>query len=345
MGREEKALMETAHNIKLTSAEIGMLWTTYINDTMARCVLGYFLNKVEDTEIQPVIAFALKVSEEHVGELTELFHSEKFPVPQGFSDEDVNVNAKRLFSDSLFLYYIKNMSKVGLTAYAMSYAMSSRSDVRAFYSRALTQTQTLDQLVTELLLSKGLYIRPPYISTPDSIDFVESSKFLSGGFFGFMDKRPLTSIEIAHLFANIQTNALGKALLTGFQQVAKSQVLIKYLERGVHIAGKHIEIFDKTLKDDELPVPMTWDSDVMDSKESPFSDKLILFHVALLVTVGSGNYGLAASASPRKDVAATYVRLAAEIAIYTLDGAKIMIDHGWMEEPPLAPDRKKLAHS
>jgi hypothetical protein len=334
--------METAHNIRLTATEMGTLWETYESDTMAKCVLSYFLNKVEDSEVKTVIEFALSISENHIQVLTKLFNSEAIPVPQGLTDKDVNVNAERLFSDSFFLYYIKNMGKVGLETYGMSYSMASRADIREFFLKGLTKTEKLDQMVTEVMQSKGLYIRPPYISAPDGIDFVQSKHFLSGGFFGFVDKRPLTAIEISHIFMNLQTNGLGRALLTGFSQVAQSKEIRKYFSRGVDISTKHLEIFADMLKEDNLPVPMTWDSDVMGSKESPFSDKLMLFHVALLVAAGTGNYGVATAASPRRDVAANYVRLAVEIANYAEDGAKMMIENGWFEEPPHALDRKAL---
>ncbi|MEF2968684.1 DUF3231 family protein [Paenibacillus sp. M1] len=186
-------------------------------------------------------------------------------------------------------------------------------------------------------------MRPPYISTSDHIDFVKNQNFLSGGFFGFGDKRPLLSIEIAQLFANIQTNALGRALLMAFSQVVKSEEIRQYLLEGKDISSKHIKIFTDLYSDEDIPVPMSWDTDILNSTEAPFSDKLILFHVSLLVAAGTANYAVSAAASPRKDLAMTYVRLAAEIATYTESGAKLMIANGWLEEPPQAPDRKELS--
>jgi hypothetical protein len=336
--------METAHNIRLTSTEMATLWTTYINDTMAKCVLSYFLKKVEDTEIKPVIELALSITVKHIQELTKLFKSEDFPIPHGFTDEDVNINAKRLFSDSFFLYYLKNMSKVGITTFGVAFSMASRADVRKFFNESITQTVTLDQKLTEVMQSKGIYVRPPYISNQDHIDFVKNKSFLSGGFFGFGAKRPLLSIEIAQLFANIQTNALGKALLMGFSQVVRSKEIRQYLITGKDISSKHVKIFSDTLSSGDIPAPMTCDTDVMDSTDAPFSDKLILFHVAILVAAGTANYGVSAAASPRKDIAMDYVRLAAEIAIYTEAGANLMIENGWLEEPPQAPNRNELAN-
>lgn len=335
--------MKTTHNIRLTSTEIGTLWTTYISDTMAKCVLSYFLNNVEDTEIKSVIQMALDFSEDHIQEVSQLFISQEIVVPQGFTDMDVNVNAKRLFSESVYLYYVKNMTKVGIATYGMAYSIASRADIRKTFLKVLNHTEQLDQKVTEVLQSKGIYIRPPYIAPPEKADFVESKHFLSGGLFGLTEKRPLTAIEISHLFMNSQTNGLGKILLMGFSQVASSQELRKYFWRGVEIATKHVKVFTDTLKNEDLPVPMTWDSDVMNSKEAPFSDKLMIFHVTLLIAAGTGNYGLAAAASPRKDVSSNYVRLAAETALYADDGAKIMIDNGWLEEPPSAISRRDFS--
>ncbi len=335
--------METAHNIRLTVTEVGLLWTTYVNDTMARCVLTYFLNKVEDTEIKPVIEYALKITNIQIKALTALFHSENFPIPIGFTDEDVNASAPRLFTDHLILEYVKNMSKVGLPICSMAFTMTSRSDVRAFYADCISQIQTLDQQSTGVLQSKGLYIRPPFITIPKKVDFVDKQSFLSGRFLGFGDKRPLIAMEISSLSANIMTNALGKALMIGFSQVAKSQEIRQYLVRGKEISSKHIKVFSDQLVDEDIPSPMTWDSDVTNSTVPPFSDKLMLSHVAMLVTAGTGNYAMAAAASPRADITSTFVRLAAEIAIYAKDGAKLTIENGWLEEPPQAPNREELA--
>jgi hypothetical protein len=82
---------------------------------------------------------------------------------------------------------------------------------------------------------------------------------------------------------------------------------------------------------------------VTDSTESPFSDKLMMYHTVVLTAIGLGNYGLAVSASPRRDLVTQYTCLASEIGLYDEDGANIMIDHGWMEQPPQSINRYKLA--
>jgi hypothetical protein len=49
--------------------------------------------------------------------------------------------------------------------------------------------------------------------------------------------------------------------------------------------------------------------------------------------------------SPRADIVAIYVRQTAEIGLYAEEGAKLMIERGWMEKPPQAIDREQLVQA
>ncbi|WP_257208682.1 DUF3231 family protein [Bacillus sp. AFS031507] len=189
------------------------------------------------------------------------------------------------------------------------------------------------------MLEQGTYIRPPYISIPDKVDFVKRDHFLAG-FFGH--KRAITSVEVTHLFLNIQTNMIGKALITGYAQIAQDQEVKGFLVRGMQIAQQHAELFSEILIKEDLPAPMNWDSAVTDSTVTVFSDKLIMFNVSSMIAAGIGNYGMAIAASPRRDIALKYAALLPEITLYAEAGAKIMIKHGWMEEPPQADDREEI---
>lgn len=42
------------------------LWSQYINDTLAVCVSSYYLEKVEDEDIRPVIEWILDTAKENV---------------------------------------------------------------------------------------------------------------------------------------------------------------------------------------------------------------------------------------------------------------------------------------
>jgi len=332
----------TAHHIRLTSAEISQLWSGYMGDSMARQVLRYFWHKAEDAEVKAVLEYALHLTERHLQTLTELFVSESFPVPHGFTDDDANVDAKRLYSDIFFLHYLYNTAKQGLPLYGFALSASARSDVREYFSECIASTTELYNRVVETMLSKGVYIRAPYIPLPESVEYVHKESFLNG-LFG--DRRPLTSAEITHLHLNIQTNALGKSLISGFAQTARLDEVKAYFLRGKEIAHKQLEVFSSYLRDEELPAPTSWDADVTDSTDAPFSDKLMLFHISGLTAAGFFNYGAAVSTSMRRDLSAAYARLSAEIAAYAEDGVEMIIRHGWLEKIPGNIDRRVLADS
>lgn len=334
--------MQEKHNIRMTSAEIGSLWLQYVSDSGAACMLKYIIKKTEDTEILSVLQYALQLSESHLLTIDEIFKREKFPTPVGFTDKDVYVDAPRLFSDPMHLNYIKNMAKSGMIAYSLSQSLATRADVRAFVMKCLEEASDLDQRATQVMLSKGTYSRPPYISIPDRVEYVESDKFL-GGLFG--KQRPLSALEITHLFLNSQSDALAKALLIGFSQVARSTELRQHFVKGATIADKHIEIFSQSLKESGLPAPMSLDSDIMDSTTPPISDKLMLFHICQLMAMGLGYYATGMGGSFRIDLSLDYGRLMLEIGKYVHDGIEMLANNGWMEEPPLADDRKQLALS
>jgi hypothetical protein len=89
---------------KLTAAELGKLWATYMGNSMSICVLRYYLLHVEDREIQDVLEEGLRLSEQFTQTIHDIFILENHPIPLGFTEEDVNLNAPRLFEDELYLH-------------------------------------------------------------------------------------------------------------------------------------------------------------------------------------------------------------------------------------------------
>ena len=334
--------MEDKTKLRLTAAEMSTLWTQYLSDTLAVCVSSHYLEKVEDEEVRPIIEFTLEVAKGNISIMEELFIKEGFPVPLGFTEQDVVPKAPRLFSDTFVLMFYRNMSILAMTAGSAALGLVTRPDLVIFFKRILNAAVNLQDLTRDLMLKQGTYIKPPYISTPDKVDFVKRDHFLAG-FFGH--KRPITSIEITHLFLNIQTNMIGKALITGYAQTAQDKVVKQFLQRGIQMAQQHADLFSDILKKEDLPAPMSWDSAVSDSTSTVFSDKLIMFNVSTMIAAGIGNYGMAMAASPRRDIGLKYAALIPEITLYAEAGAKIMIKNGWLEEPPQADDRDVLIKS
>jgi hypothetical protein len=327
------------HTPKLTSSEASMLWSTYIGDTMSICVLTHFLQTCEDQDVKPIIELALGYSKEHVAQLSDLFTKEGIPIPNGFGEQDVNLQAKKLFSDVTYLRYLDHMGKTGLNSYSLAKSVSARKDVRNIFKEYSNQTETLYDRNTELMQEKGVFIRAPYMAYPEKVEYVTERKFL-GGLIGH--RRPLLGIEIAHLGINIEVANVAKTMLLGFSQVAQSKKLSDYFKDGYELGKKMVEDFMIKLQDDDNSYPSTWDSTITNSKEAPFSDKLMLFHSNAQSAIGIGDFGLAIAASLRKDVTLNYEGHILKLGAYAEQGAKLLIDHGWFEKPPQSIDRESL---
>ncbi|WP_394233913.1 DUF3231 family protein [Niallia oryzisoli] len=331
---------EKGQQIRLTAGEMAQLWIQYLNDSSSICVLSFFLEKAEDEEIKPIIQFALELSKSHIEKITAILKEEKNVVPYGFSiKEDVDLSAPRLYSDSFVLNFINQMAKIGLTSYAGSVSASVREDIRNYYMDCLDETMQLYKKSTDLLLSKGLFIRSPSLPNIEKVEFVKKQWFMLDV---FGEKRPLTAAEVDNLFANLQRNALGVAALTGFSQVAQDKDVKQFFIKGLEIGNKHIKLFRSKLEESKLPAPMGWDSEITNSTAYTFSDKLMIFYTSGLITLSVGYYGTAVSQSPRGDISAMYNRLSLEVQLYAEDGANIMIKNGWLEQPPMASDRDEL---
>jgi spore coat protein CotF len=323
----------------LQSAEIGKLWATYIGNTMSKCILKYYLKCVKDNDIKSVLNKALNLSESFVQTIKNLFIQENFPNPIGFTDSDVNLNAPRLFSDEFYLHYLKYVGKTGMGLYEVGIPLLTREDIRNFFTNALQSTVNLINEVNLLAMEKGFITNPPPIPIPQKVDFVKKQSYLKG-FFG--DIRPLHSLEIAHLYDNIENDVTSKALVIGFGQVAKNKEIKQFLERGKEINQKHIELFSQKLDEDNLPSPSLIDHLVTPSTVAPFSDKLMLFHKIDMFSMKLRSYANGASVNGRRDIGLMYYSIMKDVGLYVEDGANLTIDCGWMEQPPQATDRGKL---
>lgn len=331
-------------NVNLTSAEIASLWTSYMNDSMSKCILTYMLKHIEDKEIKAAVQFALDISEKHLESLHRIFEQEQYAQPQGFTDEDVNLNAPWLFTDVFCLTYVNQMARIGLLAYGGFVSMSIRKDIRILFTEGIEETTDLYNRTTDIGLEKGVIARFPFINVPTESDYVDSKKYYSG-LNPLASKRPLNAVEVSHLYMNSMTNTVGVKLCLAFAQTSPVKEVQEFMLRGKEISKKHIEIFTSKLLEDEIETPQLPDMAISESITQTFSDKLLMFHMSLLSASGIGNYATAAAASQRSDLAVDYERLSLEIARYAKSGADIMIKHSWLEEPPGTTDRVKLART
>lgn len=335
------SMKETPHNVRLTAPEIANIWSQYQNDTMAICIYKYMLKIVEDVSIRPILEFCLTLAEGHIKRLKDYFTQEKFPLPHGFTADDVDLTSPRLFSDELCLSYTYIMSVNGLVGYSAALTTNMRRDLRDYFVECQTETMELFNKSLDLLLEKGIVSRPPFINPTETYEFIEKQDFIAGL---LRKPRPLTCVETSNVFWDLKKIQLSKSLTIAFAQVAKSQEVSKYFWRGVEIYSKQIEVFGSILSAENLPQPKSEESEITNSTTAPFSDRLMMFHKTLFGATTIGVYGMAIGTVQRMDLFTHFTRFIAEIAKYMEDGFNIMIENKWAEQAPMADDREALAN-
>lgn len=338
----EAQITEHQQNKKLTASELADLFANFQGDSMFSCVFEHFLQVVEDDEVKDYVEFALALSKRHVKQISDIFAMEKIPIPVGYGEQDVRKDAPCLFSDMFMIFYTTQMASISMTIYSGAYGNASRQDIMNYFRNNINDSAETYERGIHLLLSKGMDINSPTIPYAKKVDFVEEKSFIS--IFTGRD-RPLTAPEIKQIHFLINTNVLGKSLMLGFSQVASSEKIRKYFQEGAKLAGKQITGLSVQLTNQDLPSPKLMDAHITDSTSSPFSDKLMMYHGSLAGSIALTNLGTALGQMMRHDLAALIMGFIPAAGKYNNDGLNMMIEHGWVEEPFTAPDRKKLSES
>ncbi|UNL83133.1 DUF3231 family protein [Priestia koreensis] len=336
-------MTEQEHNIPLTSPEIAALWTSYLQHSATTCFYKHFLQHLKDQEIKPIVEEMLALEMSYLQKIEQIFVTESFPIPKAFTDKDVDLTAPALFTDLFALSFVYRVGQMTVPYYATVLTKVARKDVVAYYDEGLMSSKALYKKSLELMLSKGIYDRPPKMMYPKEVEYMEKQQTLFGAFFG--EKRPLNSMELSEIFSTIERNYIGLLLMMGLIQVTKDQEIKAYLLKGKKLSEKQIDTFNKILRKEEqlgnIPVSM----EVTSSTTSPFSDRLIMFLISATTTTGIYMLSYALSTSLRKDLAVHYSILLTEIMSYGGEGLEIIIKRGWMEQPPQTVNRQDLYKS
>lgn len=325
-------------NEKLTSAEMGKLWATYIGNSMSKCVISYYLKHVEDKDIKTLLENALKLTTDFMEKIRGIFEKENFPIPKGYGEADVNLDAPRLFLDEFYVHYLKYVLKAGLSIYSVAIPLVYRNDVKEFFSYCMDTSMDLLDQIKSILIKKGFIMKPPLIPVPEKVEFVQQD-FLNGF---FKNVRPLHALEIAHLYDDIESNITSKAVLMAFAQVVTDEKIRKLFEKGRDMTTADIKNYMQKLHDENLPSPSFLDDLVTTSTFSPFSNRLMLFHKIDMFSMKLRAIGNSVAVNGRHDLGFMYSKSLLKVSWFVEEAAKIYIGKGWMEKPPEAVERNKL---
>jgi hypothetical protein len=231
------------------------------------------------------------------------------------------------------------MTNHGLSGYSLSFGTSIRKDIQDFYYQCNIDAMELYKKCVDILLSKGLYDKPPYFSTPRGIEYISNIGY-SLDVIG--KKRLINSSEAGNIFFNLAKTRIAKGMFLGFSQVTKNKEVRDFLESALKIINKNYSIFSQLLREENLHAPQLFDTQVTNSTIAPFSDKLMMVNAGFLLGASISYYGTALVASLRVDIIGhCEAAILRELKLLPNFG-NVVIKNGWLEKLPKANDRKEL---
>jgi hypothetical protein len=326
---------------RISSSELGTLWLTFQEKTLILRVLEYFMEKADDQQAKNIMGGLWQDLNYYVNKIKEILENDDVVVPIGFTKEDVNLEAPKLYDNGFDIMFVRILKEISMGMYTLNMNMAYRDDIISIYEGLTSISQKIYKISTEYLLQKGILTLPPQVTMPKSIEFIENRSYLRG-FNLFSEKRALNDIELGILHHGIETNNIGMQLITGFAQSAENKEVKKYFAKGIDLAKKQIKVFEEILLQSDVQLSVVSRSTVTTSKMAPFSDKLMMFCIHLLNGFGLVGSSFGTIFSLRNDLTTKSALIAKDIFTYTNDGINIMIKNRWMEEPPQMEDRNQL---
>jgi len=333
--------MTTEAKVQLTSSELGSLWMVYESTSARLKMYDFFKDKTIDKEAQNLLTDHIIDAQNVTSKIVNVFNNENAVIPLGFNESDVVKQAPPLFDDIFHIMFLRQMVKLNLGNNAVHSTMSYMKEINDIFKLGLDIANKSYMMTTNYLLRKGVLARPPYVTMPTKVEFIEDKNYMSGTNL-FSSNRPLNTIELGFINQAIEDNIFSMQLLTGFAQVAKESEVKEYFIEGKELAKKVVTSLSAILLEGDIQPPSTWAGKTTESTQPPFSDKLMLYINGLIFTTALGFTSLGTPFNMRSDLPLKLALISKDALNHTKKGSKIMIKHKWMEEPPQMEDRNLL---
>jgi len=324
--------------VGLTANEVSNLWSSYLKSSMELKLFEYFFESTEINEIKQVTEKMLNHSRNNINELKNIFINENLTVPLGFSDEDIKADVHKVFSDTFILYFCFDLTELSMSTYPIALSDCTRKDIRYHFQENIEFAVTIQNEIVDLMLSQGVYLRPPQIEIDSRVEFADSILYLNG-FFGI--SRPLNASEIANLSRIIHRAQFSKMVFVTFSKLAKTKELKKHFSKGRDGIKKVIDSLQEVLEKENIPISASGDYKISEAEMSPFSDKLMLFFVNTCLGIFCfAMISQAMTSCLRSDIVSKLEEISDDMKKYYQKSLLIAIKEKWFEQPPQAVDRK-----
>ncbi len=324
--------------VGLTSAEVSSVWAGYMKGSFEQRFFEYFLLTTEDGEIKKIVERMLNQSRINIEVAETIFTNENIAIPLGFTDEDVRVEALKMFSDTFILFFCNDIILLSLSTFSSAISDCTRKDVRKYLLTSLEFALNMQNDINDLMLSKGVYLKPPQIAIDNVVDFVNEQKYLIG-FLGGL--RPINVAEITNLSRIIHRAQFSKMIFVALGKIVKSEEVGQHFSKGRDEIQKVLDSLQEILEKENIPISASSDYEIFDIDVSPFSDRLMLFFVNLCLGIFCFNMiSQALTSSFRSDIVSKVTKIMNDMKQFYGEGLKLTIQEGWLERPPQSIYRK-----
>ncbi|WP_249745448.1 DUF3231 family protein [Mesobacillus boroniphilus] len=325
-------------SIGLTSTEISNIWSAYLKSSMELRFYQYFYKTAEDQEVQNIVKKVLDYSQNSIDDLKEIFLKENMTIPLGFTEKDVRLDADKVFSDTFILYFCHDLTMLSLSTYPSALTDCTRKDIRDYFHESIEFTVTIQNEITNLMLSKGVFLKSPQVTMDHTIDLVDNMKYINGLFGG---SRPVNAAEIANLSRVIHRASFSKMVLVTFSKLASDKEVKQHFSKGTVALEKVLHSLQEVFEKENIPISASGDYNIVNTKESPFSDKLMLFFVNTCLGMFCFiMINQALTSSLRTDIVTKFTVISNQMKKFYGKGLLLTITEKWLEQPPQALDRK-----
>lgn len=324
--------------LELTANEVSNLWSSFLMNSMQQRLLEYFLASTDDSKIKQIIQKMLTQCQENINELKEIFDKENLNAPQGFTEEDVRVDATKVFSDTFILNFCFDLTHLSMSTYPIALSDCTRNDIRDHFQVNIAFSVKIQDEIVELMLSQGVYLKPPHVAIDSEVEYADNFMYLNGFFGG---SRPLNAAEIANLSRIIHRAQFSKMVFVTFSKLAERKELKQHFGKGRDGIEKVLDSLQEVLDKENIPISASGDYQISNVEISPFSDKLMLFFVNTCLGIFCfAMISQAMTSSLRTDIVSKLGKISDDMKKFYGMGLLLAIKEKWFEQPPQAVDRK-----
>ncbi|WP_343031561.1 DUF3231 family protein [Metabacillus lacus] len=166
---------------------------TFQQKTLTKRVLEYLINVADHPQAKEIMTSAKNEIDGYIILIESILLEEGAAVPVGFTEQDVHIGAEKLYDFHFDILFLRLLKEISMGLHTLHLNMSYRSDMIELYKDLSRFTQGVFTDCMDYLSEHSALSRPPLVTPEYSVEFVDSTKYLSG-LNPFNQKRVLNTV-------------------------------------------------------------------------------------------------------------------------------------------------------